>query len=126
VLTWLLRLIGYKKAYSQTKGKPETFDFLEFTHCCSKSQNGKFSVKRKTSRKKYKASLFKAKEWIRSNRNYPKDILIKELNRKLKGYCMDGILRHYQTKGVATDRPGLNSFANRRGLYLLDPKGSFW
>ena len=31
--------------------KPETFDFLGFTHYCSKSRNGKFRVKRKTSKK---------------------------------------------------------------------------
>ena len=35
------------------QGKPETFDFLGFTHYCSKSRNGKFRVKRKTSKKKF-------------------------------------------------------------------------
>ena len=35
------------------QGKPETFDFLGFTHYCSISnKSGKFRVKRKTSRKK--------------------------------------------------------------------------
>ena len=33
--------------------KPETFDFLGFTHYCSHGKNGKFRVKRKTSRKKF-------------------------------------------------------------------------
>lgn len=33
--------------------KPGTFTFLGFTHYCSKSRNGKFRVKRKTSRKKF-------------------------------------------------------------------------
>jgi RNA-directed DNA polymerase len=41
----------------QGLGKPKTFDFLGFTHYCSKSSNGKFRVKRKTSRKKFKAKL---------------------------------------------------------------------
>lgn len=37
------------------KNKPDTFDFLGFTHYCSKSQDGKrFRVKRKTSKKKFK------------------------------------------------------------------------
>ena len=41
--------------YEKTKlNKPDTFDFLGFTHYCSKSKNGKFRVKRKTSRKKFK------------------------------------------------------------------------
>lgn len=36
-------------------GKPETFDFLGFTHYCSESKKtGKFRVKRKTSKKKLK------------------------------------------------------------------------
>lgn len=34
------------------EGKPETFDFLGFTHICSKSRMGKFTVLRKTSAKK--------------------------------------------------------------------------
>ncbi|MEN6313985.1 MAG: reverse transcriptase domain-containing protein [Clostridiaceae bacterium] len=38
-------------------GKPETFDFLGFTHFCSKSRKGNFRVKRKTSKKKFKAKL---------------------------------------------------------------------
>ena len=35
------------------ESKPETFDFLGFTHYCSHGKNGKFRVKRKTSRKKF-------------------------------------------------------------------------
>ena len=34
-------------------GKLETFSFLGLLHYCSKSRNGKFRVKRKTSRKKF-------------------------------------------------------------------------
>ena len=33
------------------QGKPETFDFLGFTHICSKTRTGKFTVRRKTSAK---------------------------------------------------------------------------
>ena len=33
--------------------KPGTFTFLGFTHYCSKSKNGRFRVKRKTSKKKF-------------------------------------------------------------------------
>src|SRR5207244_5044065 len=31
-------------------GKPETFNFLGFTHCCGSNGNGKFTVIRKTMR----------------------------------------------------------------------------
>lgn len=66
--------------------KPGTFDFLGFTHYCGKSRHGKFRVKRKTSRKKFKASVAKAKEWIKSHRNVPVPDIMKMLKRKLQGY----------------------------------------
>lgn len=53
----------------QGKRKPDTFDFLGFTHYCSKSRNDKFRVKRKTSRKKLKAKVKAFKAWIKSVRN---------------------------------------------------------
>ena len=34
------------------EGRPETFDFLGFTHICGVSRNGRFMVKRKTQRKR--------------------------------------------------------------------------
>lgn len=37
--------------------KPETFDFLGFTHYCSHSQDGRFRVKRKTSKKKFRKKM---------------------------------------------------------------------
>ena len=33
-------------------GRPETFDFLGFTHYCDKTRNGRFIVRRKTQRKR--------------------------------------------------------------------------
>ena len=37
--------------------KPETFDFLGFTHICAKTRNGRFKLKRITSKKKMRAKL---------------------------------------------------------------------
>jgi group II intron reverse transcriptase/maturase len=39
------------------EGKPETFDFLGFTHICGKTRRGGFTIHRKTSRKKFQAKL---------------------------------------------------------------------
>jgi RNA-directed DNA polymerase len=39
------------------QGKPETFDFLGFTHCCSKKRNGTFKVLRLTVKKRMRATL---------------------------------------------------------------------
>lgn len=68
------------------KDKPETFDFLGFTHYCAKSRNGKFRVKRKTSKKKYRGSLLKFKEWVKKSRNMPMHDLWNKASEKLRGY----------------------------------------
>jgi group II intron reverse transcriptase/maturase len=39
------------------EGKPETFDFLGFTHICGKTRRGDFTIHRKSSRKKFRAKL---------------------------------------------------------------------
>jgi hypothetical protein len=38
-------------------GKPETFNFLGFTHISGKDRNGNFTVKRRTIRKRMRAKL---------------------------------------------------------------------
>ena len=47
------------------EGKPDTFDFLGFTHMCSKSRKGKFTVLRKTSAKKLRNKLAELKKTMR-------------------------------------------------------------
>ena len=39
------------------QGKPDTFDFLGFTHCCGKTRKGKFMLLRITSGKRLRAKL---------------------------------------------------------------------
>jgi hypothetical protein len=39
------------------EGKPETFNFLGFTHICGKTRAGRFTVLRQTMRKKWQAKL---------------------------------------------------------------------
>jgi group II intron reverse transcriptase/maturase len=39
------------------EGSPETFDFLGFTHYCSRTRKGRFVIKRQTARKKMQAKL---------------------------------------------------------------------
>lgn len=47
------------------EGKPETFDFLGFTHICGTDRKGRFSLRRTTSRKKFRAKLADLKQEIR-------------------------------------------------------------
>jgi len=41
------------------QGKPQTFDFLDFTHCCGKTKNGKFMLLRPTCAERLCARLHK-------------------------------------------------------------------
>jgi len=48
------------------RGKPETFDFLGFTHICGKKRsNGRFTVFRQTMRKRLQAKLIAVKAELR-------------------------------------------------------------
>jgi len=75
------------------EGKPETFDFLGFTFYCGKSRGGKFCVKPRTSRKKFRAKLKEMKDWLRRVKNIPVKEVMATLNRKLVG--------HYQYYGIS-------------------------
>lgn len=50
-------------------GKPETFDFLGFTHICGRSRRGGFLLLRHTRRKRMKAKLREIKEELRRRRH---------------------------------------------------------
>ena len=76
----------YAVRNSKRKGKPETFEFLGFTHFCSQSKHGKFRVKRKTSGKKMRAKLKECKEWLMANRTMNIHVVAKRLQRSLNGY----------------------------------------
>ena len=53
------------------QGKPETFDFLGFTHCCGKTRKGKFMVLRITSGKRMRAKLQVVKNELRKRMHQP-------------------------------------------------------
>lgn len=84
------------------KSKLDTFDFLGFTHYYSTSREGKPRVKRKTSKKKMRASLLRCKEWLRQNRNKPAKELMKTFRQKIQG--------HYNYYGVTDNIKALRVF----------------
>jgi group II intron reverse transcriptase/maturase len=53
------------------QGKPETFDFLGFTHCCGQSRKGQFMVLRLTSAKRLRAKLHAVKDELRKRMHRP-------------------------------------------------------
>jgi group II intron reverse transcriptase/maturase len=52
-------------------GKPETFDFLGFTHACDRRKNGSFIVLRQTKRSRMTARLKAIKAELRVRRHHP-------------------------------------------------------
>lgn len=83
--------------------KPETFDFLGFTHYCSRTRDGKrFRMKRVTSGKKFRAKLVTLKEWLKLNRIKPTQWIMQEVELKLRG--------HYQYYGVTDNYRGIVRF----------------
>ena len=57
--TRLIEFGRYAAANRARRGdrKPETFEFLGLTHVCAKTRNGRFKLKRVTSKKKMRAKL---------------------------------------------------------------------
>ena len=57
----LIEFGKYAEENAHKRGeKPATFDFLGFTHYCSKSKGGWFRVKRKTSKKKFRKKCIRS------------------------------------------------------------------
>jgi group II intron reverse transcriptase/maturase len=50
-------------------GRPETFDFLGFTHVCAESRDGRFQLRRQSMRKRMRAKLAEIKEELRRRRH---------------------------------------------------------
>jgi len=93
--TRIIEFGKYATTNARRKGKkPDTFDFLGFTHFCDKTQRGKFKVGRKTKRKKFNQKIKEMNIWLKKVRNKVKlKDWWKILKAKLTG--------HYQYYGVS-------------------------
>jgi group II intron reverse transcriptase/maturase len=67
-------------------GKPETFDFLGFTHYWGKSRKGHNVVKKKTAAVRFRRALRAFGEWGLKNRHLPMKVQQHKLNQKLRGH----------------------------------------
>ena len=52
-------------------GKPETFDFLSFTHCCSINRSGGVQILRLTVKKRMRATLLVIRDELKCRRHEP-------------------------------------------------------
>jgi len=85
------------------EGKPETFDFLGFTHICAKKRsNGYFTVLRQTIRKRLQAKLSEVKLDLQRRMHDP----VPEVGRWLRA-VVGGHFRYY---GVPMNLPALGLF----------------
>jgi hypothetical protein len=83
--------------------KAATFNFLGFTHYCSRSRNGRgFRMKRKTISKRLTAKVKGYKEWLKSSRTLPTADIMKITSAKLRG--------HYAYYGVTDNTKSINAF----------------
>jgi hypothetical protein len=89
------RLIEFGRYAEQERrrrgeGKPDTFNFLGFTHSCGKTRNGKFMVLRQTMRRRWQTKLKEIKEELRQRMHQS----IPEMGRYLRS-VVAGHMRYY-------------------------------
>jgi group II intron reverse transcriptase/maturase len=103
------RLLSFgRKAWERWRkggGKPQTFDFLGFTHYVGTSRKGTYKVGRVTSRKKFRRSLKALKAWLKGVRNLPLRDWWSLLAVKVRG--------HIQYYGVSGNFPALARYYDR-------------
>ena len=104
------------------EGKPETFDFLGFTHICEiNGKSGRFVVRRRTVRKRMRAKLAEIKDQLRARMHARPAETGKWLRTVVRGY--------FQYHGVPGNRHMLASFRWalarhwRRSLWRRGQKG---
>ena len=94
-----------RRASKQGKGndKSGTFDFLGFTHYCGKTRQGKFTVRRKTSQKRFAQKIKLMSEFLKKNR-CSKNIagLWKSIKSKLIG--------HYGYYGISGNSRSIENY----------------
>src|SRR6266545_967156 len=82
--------------------KPDTFEFLGFTHICAKDRRGRFKLKRVTSKKKTRAKLRAVKTEMRRRMHHPIPEQGRWLARVLQG--------HYNYYAVPDNSEALRGF----------------
>ncbi len=89
------------------EGKPETFDFLGFTHICGKSRKGTFSLIRQTMRKRFVAKLKEV--YLQLRRRFNTSI------SQMGAYLRAVVLGHMRYYGVPLNFKALQNFRHALG-----------
>jgi group II intron reverse transcriptase/maturase len=67
-------------------GKPETFNFLGFTHICARSRAGRFQLRRRTRRDRMRVKLREIRDALWQHRHAPLDEQGSWLRQVVRGY----------------------------------------
>ncbi len=95
-------------------GKPETFDFLGFTHICAKTRNGRFQLRRKTIGKRLRAKLEEVRADLKRRLHHSIPQQGRWLGQVMRGY--------FQYHAVPTNIRSLQTFrrqVERSWLHVL-------
>jgi group II intron reverse transcriptase/maturase len=88
-------------------GKPETFDFLGFTHICARTRKGRFRVQRQTMGKRLRAKLSEVKTELRRR--------IAQSIPEQGAYLRAVVLGHARYYGVPGNGAALQGFRSQLG-----------
>ena len=107
------RLIEFGRYAAETpstarSSKPETFNFLGFTHICGRSSRGVFQLKRQTRRDRMRARLRAIKEELQRRMHEPIPLQGKWLRQVVRGY--------FAYHAVPTNCKALSTFRH----YVMD------
>ena len=102
--TRLIEFGRFARRDRQRRGqrKPETFTFLGFRHICSQSRQGKFLLRRHTSRQRLRSKLHQVRAALRRRMHRRLEETGKWLGKVIQGY--------YNYHGVPTNRRSLDIF----------------
>jgi len=106
------------------EGKPETFNFLGFTHCCGATRNGAFTIKRKSIAKRLRAKLQEIKQQLK----YRMHSKVKEVGSWLHS-VVRGWLNYHAVPGNINCLDEFCTQAERLWLRILrrrSQKGRSW
>jgi len=106
------RLIEFGRYAAERRGKrgsgrPETFNFLGFTHSCSKTKKGRFAVLRQTMRKRWQAKLKAVAAELRRRMHDP----VPEQG----AYVRAVVTGHMNYYSVPRNGPAVRAFARQVG-----------
>jgi group II intron reverse transcriptase/maturase len=105
-------------------GKPETFDFLGFTHICGKGRSGQFWLRRITIKKRMRAKLHEVNDQLKRRRHLPIPEQGKWPASVLRGhytyYAVPGNLRAVSTFRTQVTRHWLKALRRRSQRHHLN------